>query len=66
MLYTPGNVQYSETSSIRGMYSSSESEIHFGIGKEKKIDSIEIYWPDQKKQVLYSQRINYTQFNKAK
>ncbi|MDA7570985.1 VCBS repeat-containing protein [Flavobacteriaceae bacterium] len=58
VLYTPGNVQYSETSSIRGMYSSSESEIHFGIGKEKKIDSIEIYWPDQKKQVLYSLKEN--------
>jgi len=58
VLYTPGNVQYSETSSIRGMYSSSESEIHFGLGEENKIDSIEIFWPDQKKQVLYSPEVN--------
>ena len=40
------------------MYSSSETEIHFGIGTEKIIDSLEIYWPNQKKQVLYSPKKN--------
>lgn len=58
ILFTSEKAQYAETTSIRGMYSSSETEIHFGIGKEKKIDSLEIYWPDQKKQVLYSPKIN--------
>ena len=58
ILYTPEKTQYAETTSIRGMYSSSETEIHFGIGTEKIIDSLEIYWPNQKKQVLYSPKKN--------
>ena len=58
ILYTPEKTQYAEITSIRGMYSSSETEIHFGIGTEKIIDSLEIYWPNQKKQVLYSPKKN--------
>ena len=58
ILYTPNKKQYSEVSSIRGMYSSSETQIHFGIGEENKIDSLEIYWPNQKRQVVYSLKKN--------
>ena len=39
-------------SSSRGFMSSSESVVHFGIGEKNIIDSLLIYWPSGKTQVL--------------
>lgn len=43
-----GNIQYQELSNTRGMYSSSESLFHFGIGSGNKPISITVTWPDSK------------------
>ncbi len=44
-VYTDGKVQMQETTNVRGIYSTSESEVHFGLGKASKIDSLVIEWP---------------------
>lgn len=41
-----GTKQYVTTTSVRGMYSTSEQIVHFGIGKAESVDKIEITWPD--------------------
>ena len=57
-IYTPKNTQYAEVTSIRGMYSVSENQLHFGLGANKLVDSIEIIWPNEKRQVLYTPEAN--------
>lgn len=46
MIETGGNRQYSTTTSVRGMYSTSEQIVHFGLGKNTRVEQIEITWPD--------------------
>ena len=46
MLEVNGIRQYVTTTSVRGMYSTSEQIVHFGLGQARSIDSIEITWPD--------------------
>ena len=36
----------------RGFQSAISNRLHFGLGKNSRIDSIEIFWPDQKRSVL--------------
>tara|TARA_B100000780_G_scaffold236550_1_gene177379 strand:+ start:27 stop:3329 length:3303 start_codon:yes stop_codon:yes gene_type:complete len=60
IVYTPSNKFYAEVSVVRGMYSVSENELHFGLGTNKKVDSVEIIWPNQKKQMLYNLISNKT------
>jgi len=57
-IYTPKNTQYAEVTSIRGMYSVSENQLHFGLGANKIVDSIEIIWPNEKRQMLYKPDAN--------
>jgi len=57
-IYTPKNTQYAEVTSIRGMYSVSENQLHFGLGANKLVDSIELIWPNEKRQVLYKPESN--------
>jgi len=47
-------------SSSRGFMSSSEPVLHFGIAKEKKIDSLFIYWPTGTKQIISNLPANLT------
>ena len=54
------NVQYAEVSNARGMYSSSEEIIHFGIGKATTVDEIEIIWPNGEIEVLEEVSANQT------
>ncbi|GGZ85783.1 VCBS repeat-containing protein [Algibacter mikhailovii] len=42
----------------RGYQSSVTNKLHFGLGSNKKIDSISITWPDQKTQVLRDVAVN--------
>lgn len=44
-LYTNGEVQLQETTNVRGIYSTSESIVHFGVGAVEKIDSLVVEWP---------------------
>jgi len=41
-----GQAQYAELTNTRGMYSTSENLIHFGLGKKTKVDEMTISWPD--------------------
>ena len=50
--------QYFETTNVRGIYSTSEDVVHFGINKSKAIDSILIEWPDQTLQKIINPKIN--------
>lgn len=68
-VYSPNNFQYGEITSIRGMYSVSESELHFGLGKNQLVDSVEIIWPNQKRQVIYkpkTDQLNQINYNPRK
>lgn len=49
---TSAGTQFFEVTGVRGMYSTSESIAHFGIGKSASIKSIKIKWPDGKTQLL--------------
>lgn len=41
-----GEKQYIEFTNVRGIYSTSENVAHFGIGENKKVDRLRIYWTD--------------------
>lgn len=51
-IWSTSGLQTQELSLSRGFQSSVEPIIHFGLGTENQIDSVEITWPDGKKQVL--------------
>ncbi|GAB3688671.1 VCBS repeat-containing protein [Spirosoma flavus] len=60
-LWSGGLMQYSELSVVRGYLSSIEPRLHFGLGTQRKIDSLRIRWPDGrvevKRNVVADQRI---------
>lgn len=48
------NLQQSKTFLLsRGYQSSVTHKLHFGLGNHTKMDSVEVIWPDRKKQVLF-------------
>jgi hypothetical protein len=59
-LFYDRKMQIQELMSTRGYLSSVEPIVHFGLGNQKRIDSIEVTWPDGAKQVLYEGEINRT------
>ena len=59
-IYYNNEFQYFETTNVRGIYSTSENVVHFGINKSKSIDSITIEWPDQTFQKILTPKINKT------
>ena len=50
--------QIIETTNVRGIYSTSETTSHFGIGSEKKVDEIEITWPNNMVTILKDVKAN--------
>ncbi|MBX3255521.1 MAG: VCBS repeat-containing protein [Chitinophagaceae bacterium] len=44
---------YHEHYPVRGYQSTMEDIVHFGLGKQTKIDSLRLVWPDGKSQLLY-------------
>jgi enediyne biosynthesis protein E4 len=48
-----GRSQWNEVTTAVGYASSSDSRVHFGLGTNKKITSIEIRWPSGIKQTLH-------------
>ena len=59
-MYYDKEFQYFETTNVRGIYSTSEDVVHFGINKSKAIDSVLIEWPDQTLQKIINPKINKT------
>ncbi|MDX2045847.1 MAG: VCBS repeat-containing protein [Chitinophagaceae bacterium] len=51
-LYSGGSMQYQEVNPNRGYLSCVSSTLLFGLGNQKKVDSLIIIWPDNNKQVL--------------
>lgn len=58
---TTGNAkQFFEITGSRGMYSCSEPDAHFGLGKETLVDEIKIQWPNDKISILKEVQANQT------
>ncbi|SIQ17466.1 VCBS repeat-containing protein [Maribacter ulvicola] len=47
-LYTSEGTQTLETTNVRGIYSTSESALHFGLNNIEKVDSLSVLWPNGK------------------
>ena len=56
--YTGGIMQFKELFNTRGFQSSSEPFIHFGFGKNTRVDSLVVVWPDRSYQVLKDVKTN--------
>ena len=41
-----GRVLYNHVSNSVGMMSSSDKRVHFGLGNESRVETIEIRWPN--------------------
>ena len=44
--------QFAEYNPYRGFQSSQEPNLHFGLGQKDLVDTVEVIWPDGKRQVL--------------
>ena len=61
-----GKKQKKHYVTTKGFQSSSSHTLFFGIGKEEKVDSVVIIWPDHSKEVLNNVAINtYTELQKS-
>src|SRR2546430_6239566 len=47
-----GKKQYVYHSPYRGYLSTMDGRIHFGLGRAARVDSLEVIWPDGRRQVL--------------
>ncbi len=52
VLRNNGTKQYHDHSPYRGYQSTVGSIVHFGLGADRAADSLEVYWPDGKYQLL--------------
>jgi hypothetical protein len=50
--YGDGKVQYLENFPVRGIFSSVENLLHFGLGQTQTVDKLVVRWPDGKTQTL--------------
>ncbi|WP_276500227.1 VCBS repeat-containing protein [Terrimonas pollutisoli] len=51
-VYNDGKAQLQEQNPVRGYFSSVDQQLIFGLGKSDHADSLEIVWPDSKRQVI--------------
>ncbi|GAB4022907.1 VCBS repeat-containing protein [Spirosoma migulaei] len=59
-LWRAGQMQYQELSVVRGYLSSVEPALHFGLGKQDKIDSLQIDWPGGRTETRRQLSVNQT------
>ncbi|MEQ9440848.1 MAG: VCBS repeat-containing protein [Cyclobacteriaceae bacterium] len=52
MLRNQGQVQFHEHTLYRGYQSTIGNTVHFGLGDSQSVDTVEVYWPDGKRQQL--------------
>ncbi|MEB2775667.1 VCBS repeat-containing protein [Algoriphagus sp. D3-2-R+10] len=50
--YANGKTYYQEFQPVKGYMSSVDPRLHFGLGENTKLDSVEILWPDGKTSIL--------------
>lgn len=53
-----GEIQILEVTNVRGIYSTSESVVHFGLGKAQKVDEIIVNWPNNNKTIFKDIKVN--------
>ncbi len=59
-VYNNGHIQSQEQNPVRGYFSSVDMQLIFGLGEHLKVDSLEVVWPDDKRQVLKNPLIDRT------
>ncbi len=52
-VYTKNGVQTQETTNVRGIYSTSEPTVHFGLNDLALVDSLVIQWPNGNKTIKH-------------
>jgi enediyne biosynthesis protein E4 len=57
-LYAGNKIQTAEQSPVRGYLSSVDKRLHFGLDSAATIDSVVIFWPDNKKQLLKNIKVD--------
>lgn len=57
-LYYGDKTQINEMQPVKGLFSSSEQVIHFGLGDVEVVDSMMVTWPDGHRQMLYNVKAN--------
>ena len=57
-IYSNNEFQFFETSNVRGIYSTSEDIVHFGLGKNTITDSLFVTWPDNSKSKFFNIKNN--------
>jgi hypothetical protein len=57
-LFLKGKMQYLEQMPTRGFQSGVSSILHFGLGKDSKVDSVKVVWPGGKQQVITTVQSN--------
>ncbi|GHB55464.1 CRTAC1 family protein [Persicitalea jodogahamensis] len=56
--YAGGKMQYQECYPVRGYLSSVTTDLHFGLGKETKVDSVVVAWPSGERTRLVNPKAN--------
>ncbi len=59
-LYSNNEIQLVETTNVRGIYSTSGPDVHFGLGDMQEIDSLVVEWPNNTKTVQKNINANTT------
>lgn len=59
-LHQGSEIQTVETTNVRGIYSTSEPWVHFGLGDGKEADSILVHWPNNTKTIKKNVGANTT------
>ena len=57
-IYNENKIQLFESSNVRGIYSTSENIIHFGLSDYKKVDSLIVTWPNSRQTKLFDVKAN--------
>jgi hypothetical protein len=58
-IYTNGQIEFQENNPTRGFQSCMNTELHFGLGSNKQVDSVEVIWQGGKRQVLKQVKANH-------
>lgn len=53
-----GELLYQEKNPVKGYMSTSQQKLHFGLPKAAKVDSVIVYWPDDRKSRFIPQKLD--------